>query len=144
MHGSLGVNLIIHPKTIKELGPALDEAIAELKFGSIGINAWTGVNYLISQNSWGAYPGHKLNDIQSGRGVVHNTFLFDKPQKSVARGLFYPFPRCLLHGEWHFSPKPAWFVTNKQAHVTGRRFTYYEANPGIRHLPGIFISALRG
>ena len=29
------------------------------------------------------FPGHTLEDIQSGRGVVHNAFLFDHPQKSV-------------------------------------------------------------
>ncbi len=142
--GTLGVNLIIHPQTMKELGPALDEAIAELRFGCIGINAWIGVGFLFSETPWGAFPGHPRNDIRSGTGVAHNSLLFDKPQKSVVRQPFYPFPRNLLHGEMHLSPKPAWFVTNKQAHVVGRRFTRFESHPGFRHLPGLFFAALRG
>jgi aldehyde dehydrogenase (NAD(P)+) len=142
--GTLGVNLIIHPQTMKELGPALDEAIAELRFGCIGINAWIGVGFLLAETPWGAFPGHPRTDIRSGTGVAHNSLLFDKPQKSVVRQPFYPFPRNLLHGEMHFSPKPAWFVTNKQAHVVGRRFTHFESRPGFRHLPALFFAALRG
>src|SRR5574341_628871 len=52
--GSLGVNLLIHPATLRQLGPALDEALARLRYGNIGVNTWTGVNYLLSQSSWGA------------------------------------------------------------------------------------------
>jgi aldehyde dehydrogenase (NAD(P)+) len=142
--GTLGVNLIIHPQTMKELGPALDDAIAELRYGCIGVNAWIGVGFLLSETPWGAYPGHPRNDIRSGTGVAHNSLLFDKPQKSVVRQPFYPFPRNLLHGEMHLSPKPPWFVTNKQEHTVGRRIARFEARPGWRHLPGIFLAALRG
>ncbi len=142
--GTLGANIIIHPKTIKELGSILEDAIADLRYGTIGINAWTGVGFLLSQTSWGAYPGHTHADVQSGIGVVHNSMLFDKPQKSIVRAPFYSFPRGLVHGEFHLSPKPAWFVTNKQAHTLGRRLFKFEAKPGFKHLPGIFIAALRG
>jgi aldehyde dehydrogenase (NAD(P)+) len=142
--GTLGANIIVHPETMKELGPKLDEAIAELRYGCIGINAWIGVGFLLSETPWGAFPGHARNDIRSGVGVAHNSLLFDQPQKSVIRQPFYPFPRNLLHGEFHLSPKPAWFVTNKQAHTVGRRITGFEARPGWRHLPGIFLAALRG
>jgi len=142
--GTLGVNLIIHPQTMKELGPVLDEAIADLRYGCIGINAWIGVGFLLAETPWGAFPGHARNDIRSGTGVAHNSLLFDKPQKAVVRQPFYPFPRNLLHGEMHISPKPAWFVTNKQAHVVGRRFTRFEARPGLTKLPALFLAALRG
>jgi aldehyde dehydrogenase (NAD(P)+) len=142
--GTLGVNLIIHPQTMKELGPALDEAIADLRYGCIGVNAWIGVGFLLAETPWGAYPGHSRNDIRSGTGVAHNSLLFDKPQKSVVRQPFYPFPRNLLHGELHLSPKPPWFVTHKQEHTVGRRMARFEARPGWRHLPGIFLAALRG
>jgi aldehyde dehydrogenase (NAD(P)+) len=142
--GTLGVNLIIHPQTMKELGPVLDEAIADLRYGCIGINAWIGMGFLLAETSWGAFPGHPRNDIRSGTGAAHNSLLFDKPQKSVVRQPFFPFPRNLLHGEMHFSPKPAWFVTNKQGAVIGRRFTRFEARPGFAKLPGLFLAALRG
>jgi aldehyde dehydrogenase (NAD(P)+) len=142
--GTLGANILIHPQTMKELGPALDTAIADLRYGCIGVNAWIGVGFLLSETTWGAYPGHPRNDIRSGTGVAHNSLLFDKPQKSVVRQPFFPFPRNLLHGELHLSPKPAWFVTNKQSHTVGRLIARFEARPGFRHLPGIFFAALRG
>ncbi len=142
--GTLGANLIIHPSTMKELGPALEDAIIELRYGCIAINTWTGVGFLLSQLTWGAFPGHARNDIQSGSGVVHNTHLFDRPQKSVVRAPFYPFPRGLLHGQTSTLPRPPWFITNKQAHQVTRKLTYFEADPSPLKLPGIFISALRG
>jgi aldehyde dehydrogenase (NAD(P)+) len=142
--GTLGANIIVHPVTMKELGPALESAIAELRYGCIGVNAWIGVGFLLSETTWGAFPGHPRNDIRSGTGVAHNSLLFDRPQKSVIRQPFFPFPRNLLHGEMHMSPKPAWFVTNKQSQNLGRRITRFEARPGLRHIPGIFLAALRG
>ena len=142
--GTLGANILIHPATIKELGAKFDRAVADLRYGCVAINSWTGVGFLLAQTTWGAYPGHPENDIQSGRGVVHNSFMFDKPQKSVIRQPFYPFPRNLRHGEIHSLPKPPWFVTNKQASHTARRLTMFEARPGPQHLAGIFMAALRG
>ena len=142
--GTLGANIIIHPKTIKELGSDLENIISELKYGSIGINTWCAMAFLTAECTWGAFPGHTANDIQSGNGVVHNTRLFDKPEKTVVYAPFSPFPRNLLKGEIHMFPKPPWFVTNKQAHNVSRRFTYFQAKPGPFHLPGLFFDALRG
>jgi aldehyde dehydrogenase (NAD(P)+) len=70
--------------------------------------------------------------------------MFDRPQKTVVRGSFYPFPRAWLHGEWHIAPKPLWFVTNKTAHITARRATQSAIEPRLRHLPAIFVPALFG
>ncbi len=142
--GTLGANLLIHPRTIQELGTDFDDALAELRYGCIAINTWTGVGFLLAQASWGAYPGHARNDIQSGSGVVHNSLLFDRPQKSIVRAPFYPFPRGLSHGQPAILPKPPWFITNKRAHEVTRQLTYFEAAPSPLKLPGIFFSALRG
>jgi len=142
--GTLGANIIIHPKTVKDLGPVLDEAIADLRYGCIGVNAWTGVGFLLAPSTWGAYPGHRRDDIQSGQGVVHNTYFFDRAQKSVIRAPFYPYPRSYLHGQFTLLPRPPWFATNKQAANIGRRLVAFEAKSGWSHLPGIFFDALRG
>ncbi len=142
--GTLGANVLIHPTTMKELGGRLEDEIARMRYGCIALNAWTGVGFLISQTSWGAFPGHTLPDIQSGLGTVHNTFLFDRPQKSVVRQSFYPMPRGLFHGAFAILPKPPWFVTNKTGAETCRRFVELEAQPSPWKLPGIFLSALRG
>jgi aldehyde dehydrogenase (NAD(P)+) len=142
--GTLGANVLIHPATQKELGPDFEEAIARLRYGCIAVNAWTGVGFLLAQTTWGAFPGHTPSDIQSGTGVVHNTLMFDRPQKTVVRAPFYPFPRGALHGSAAILPKPPWFVTNKRADETMRKLTDFEAAPSPLKLPGIFMSALRG
>ena len=144
LHGTLGVNLVIHPKTIAELGPLFEDAIADLRYGTVAINAWTGLGYLTPRATWGAFPGHPVNDVQSGIGVVHNALLLERPQKTVVRGPFRRFPRSVAHGELALSPRPPWFVTNRTAEVTGRRLTRYAADGRLRHFPGIFASALRG
>ncbi|MGW6457139.1 aldehyde dehydrogenase family protein [Streptomyces sp. NPDC055078] len=142
--GTLGVNLIAHPRTLSALGPALDEAIARLRYGTVAVNAWTGVGYLTATASWGAFPGHTVDDVQSGIGVVHNAVLLDGPERTVVRGPFRPAPRSVLHGEPSISPKPPWFVTNRTAATTGRLLTGFAAGPRWTALPGIFASALRG
>ncbi|MPY80623.1 MAG: aldehyde dehydrogenase family protein [Actinophytocola sp.] len=142
--GTLGVNLVAHPRTIAELGSALDEAIAELRYGTVAVNAWTGVGYLTATATWGAYPGHRVDDVQSGIGVVHNAVLLDGPERTVVRGPFRPAPRSVLHGEMSISPKPPWFVTNRTAATTGRLLTDFAAAPRLSALPRIFASALRG
>jgi aldehyde dehydrogenase (NAD(P)+) len=142
--GTLGANIIAHPSTLSELGARFDETIAEMRYGTVAINAWTGVGYLSPRASWGAFPGHTSTDIQSGVGVVHNALLLEDPERSVVRGPFRPAPRSVINGELALSPKPAWFVTNRTAATTGRRLVEFTANPGWGRLPGIFASALRG
>ncbi|HEX7821758.1 MAG TPA: aldehyde dehydrogenase family protein [Sphingobium sp.] len=142
--GTLGVNLIADPRTIRTLGPALEEAIAQLRYGTVGLNAWTGVGYLTARATWGAFPGHTLEDVQSGIGVVHNALLLDSPERTVLRGPFRPAPRAIAHGELSLSPRPPWFVMNRTAAVTGRLLTRFAAAPRWTALPRIFASALRG
>lgn len=89
-------------------------------------------------------PGHTVDDIQSGIGTVHNTLLFDRPQKTVVQAPFRPFPRGLRHGSLWLSPRPPWFVTNKTAATATRRLTYYAADGKLSRLVGIFTSVVRG
>ena len=142
--GTLGMTILVHPKTLTAMGDRFWDAVARLRYGTVGVNVWSGVGFLIAQASWGAFPGHDRDDIQSGSGVVHNALLFDRPQKSVVQGPFAPFPRSLLLGETHTAPKPIWFVTNDQAETTARRLTHFAASPSPLKLPGIFAAALRG
>ncbi|MDQ6848334.1 MAG: aldehyde dehydrogenase family protein [Candidatus Dormibacteraeota bacterium] len=142
--GTLGANIIIHPSTARRHAAALDRAVARLRYGCIGVNAWTGVGFLLAQVSWGAFPGHTLDDIQSGIGVVHNSLLFDRPEKSVVRAPFHPYPRSVVHGHPTLLPKPPWFVSHRQAHRVVERLTQFQADPSARHVPGIFLAALRG
>jgi aldehyde dehydrogenase (NAD(P)+) len=126
LHGTLGANVIVHPATLRERGALIDDAIAELRYGCVGVNAWTGVGYFVNETPWGAYPGHTLDDIQSGIGVVHNSYLLQGTEKSVVYAPFAPFPRSFLTGEFTLLPKPPWFVTNRRQAEIGRALCDFE------------------
>jgi len=143
LHGTLGAAILIHPKTMRELGAAFEGAMAELRYGCITVNAWPGVGFTLATASWGAHPGNSLEDVGSGIGVVHNAYLFDKPQKTVVRAPFAPFPRSFGDGERTLLPTPPWFVTHRRAETVGRKFFAYTAKPSLLRLAATAIAAMR-
>ena len=54
--GTLSMTLLIDDKTRKSMGTAFDDAIAKLKYGGIGVNAWAGVVYGLVTPTWVALP----------------------------------------------------------------------------------------
>ena len=131
--GTLSMTILIDPRTAGRaaVAAALDRAVADLRYGSIGVNAWHALSFAFATTTWGAYPGHEATDIQSGRGIVGNAFLFARPQKSVVRGPFVA------------SPPPAWFATNPHGSDVMRRLLRFEADPSWWALPGLLRAALR-
>ncbi len=143
--GTLGANILIRPETLRQIGQRrFDEIIAKLRYGTISINAWTGLGFLLPHASWGAFPGHTLDNVQSGIGAVHNTMLFDRAQRTVVQAPFSPFPRNLLSLSFTLLPRPPWFITNRRANVLGRLLTRFQADPSFAKLFAIFANALRG
>lgn len=130
--GTLSTTLICDPRTMKDpdAGLALEQAVADLRYGSIGVNLWHAMSYAFASTSWGAYPGHPITDIQSGSGVVGNSYLFARPQKSVVRGPFVA------------KPAPVWFATNHNAGVVMRKLLAFEGAPSWSKLPGLVASSL--
>jgi len=144
LRGTLGANIVIHPRTRAELGDRFEQILTDFHYGCIAVNTWTGLGFLLTQTPWGAFPGHPLNDIQSGTGFVHNTFLFDRAERTVVYAPFRPFPRNLLHGSMTLLPRPPWFITNKRADKIGRHLVEFQYRPSWLKLPGIFFHALLG
>ncbi len=130
--GTLSINVIVDPRTEKALGETFEQAVADLRYGGISINCWTGLNYGLVNATWGAFPGHPLDDIESGQGVVHNGLLLDHPQKSVVRAPFV------------MKPTPAWFTDHKNNLALGKAMTKFEGNPSWLKVPGIALTALKG
>lgn len=111
----------------------MEQAIADLRYGTVAVNYWAATGYAVGITTWGAFPGHALNDIQSGTGVVHNTLMFSRPQKSVLRAPFRAFP------------VPVWFVTHGAAARNAfRKLTMLEAAPSPLKVPSIIMTALLG
>lgn len=136
MWGTLGCSLIVHPKSLDdpEVGRAVEQAIADLRYGTVAVNHWSALGFLLGSTPWGAYPGHTLDDVQSGIGFVHNSMMLNEAdiEKTVARGPF------------RMPVKPTWFVTNKTAHKSGEMFARLMAKPSWGKLPGLITTALRG
>lgn len=131
--GSLSATILIHPKSLRdpEVVLALDQALADLEYGSIGVNVWSALSYALVSTPWGAFPGHPRNDIRSGTGFVHNTYLYDRPQKSVVRAPFRSFP------------EPLWHSGQRTGHIASQRLLAYELEPSWKAVPGMVAAALR-
>jgi hypothetical protein len=133
--GTLNVTLLVHPESLKDpqIAQAVESAIANLRYGSIGVNYWAGISFALGTTTWGGFGGHPIYDIQSGNGVVHNTLMFARPQKSVLRAPF------------RSSPTPTWFASEG---AKGRnvfpKLVQFEASPSPFKVPGILWSALKG
>ena len=125
--GTLNVTLVIHPKSLRDPATqaAFERALANLRFGTVSVNHWAGVCFGLMTSTWGAFPGHDLYHIESGFGVVHNTLMFGRPQKTVVRAPFRAWP------------KPPWFSNHASAHKLGRALTEFEAHPSVWKLPEI-------
>jgi acyl-CoA reductase-like NAD-dependent aldehyde dehydrogenase len=130
--GTLSCTVLVHPSTARDYAAAFDRAIATLRYGGIGVNCWAAIVYGLVSTTWGAFPGHSPEDIQSGTGVVHNTYLFDHPQKSVVRAPF------------RIMPKPVWFPDHKNLAKMARKLTFMEASPSWGKLFGVAFEALKG
>ncbi len=131
LRGSLNATLLVDNATFKAERPIIERAIDDLCYGTIGLNVWGAVGFPLGLTPWGAFPGHSLDDIGSGRGFVHNARLVDRPQKTVARAPFV------------LVPKPAWSVFHSHSATTLRRSTAFEARPAWHRLPALFAAAAR-
>ncbi len=130
--GTLAACVLIHPNIESALGGALDEAIEDLRYGTVAVNHWSALSYVLGSPGWGGSPGRTPSDIQSGIGMVHNSFLLDEPEKNVLRGPFRVWP------------KPPWFVTNRRTDRIFPKMIPLEARPGLRKTLSVAMTAIRG
>jgi Aldehyde dehydrogenase family len=130
--GTLSCTLLIDGKTQRQYPAELDTAIAQLRYGTIGVNIWSGAIFYVGSTTWGAYPGNSLDNIGSGIGCVHNTYLFDRPQKSV---FYAPF---------RIFPTPIWFATHRNLRSLAQKLIKFEAAPSWASLVPVVLAAVRG
>lgn len=111
---------------------AFEQAVADLRYGSVAVNHWPGLSYGMVTTVWGAYPGHTLDDVRSGIGFVHNSLMLENPQKTV------------IWGPFTVSPKPPWFSTHRNGHNVARKLVKFEYAPSFAKFASIAASALKG
>lgn len=145
--GTLGANILIDPDTLAQLGADFEDALVELRYGTIAVNAWTAFGFLTPTATWGAFPGGTIDDAPSGIGVVHNAFLLDDVERTIVRGPFRPFPRSIggLGGGGTFSvlPKPPWFVSSRTGAAVSEGFTRFRADGSWVKVLGTLVRAFR-
>ncbi len=131
--GTLSATLVVHPRTLKDprLGPAVERAIARLRYGTVGVNAWSGLSFSLGSTPWGAHPSSTPADIQSGTGWVHNAFMLEGIEKTVLR-----HPLTIV-------PKPATFSSHRTVLPLMRRLTALEERASWTRVPGVIAAAMR-
>lgn len=132
--GTLGVTLLVQPRSLADpaTATAVERAITDLRYGTVAVNIWAASAFGLVSPPWGAFPADDLTDTQSGRGFVHNTYLFTQPQKTVMRAPFRTWP------------KPPWFVTHRKSREALAAATHLNATPDPRILPGLLAAAVQG
>jgi Aldehyde dehydrogenase family len=130
--GTLSCTVLIDRRSQHLFRTGFEEAIAQLKYGSIGVNIWSGALFLMPEIPWGAFPGNLPEQIGSGVGFVHNTALIDAPLKAV---VYAPF---------RIWPTPCWFVGHRTLAQVGQRLVQFESNPGWLPLLSTIAAALKG
>ncbi len=130
--GTLNCCIIIHPKLEKDatVGRALDRAIVELRYGTVAINVWPAVCYGVTSLPWGGHPSATLEDIQSGLGWVHNTYMLGGIEKSIIRSPVKMWP------------DPVWFSDNPASTKMGADLVNMEASPSWLKVPSLVLKAL--
>lgn len=104
--GTLNATVLIHPETaaLPAVDEQLESAIAGLRYGTVSINHWPGIDFGMMSTPWGGFPGGTPDDPQSGLGFVHNTLMFGGIEKAVVESPFYS------------EQIPPWFVTAEGSH----------------------------
>jgi acyl-CoA reductase-like NAD-dependent aldehyde dehydrogenase len=130
--GNLCATIVIHPQQLQDplVAAAVNQAIADLRYGSVIVNHWGALAYYLAITPWGAIPGNQPADIQSGIGKVHNPLMFDEPIKSV---LWAPFISI---------PDP-YRADAKRSYRYYRQDTRYQHTPSIVNLAKLLWAAVR-
>ena len=132
--GTLGASLMLPPALRRRADGkvAVDQMLADLRYGTVAINYWSALSFALMSPAWGGFPTATLEDPQSGIDWVHNTFMLPDVEKTVVEG-----PITM----W---PKPLWMPTNRASEEVGWKVVKMYEQPSVWKIPSLLISALKG
>ena len=130
--GNLGATVIFKKYKNKKYKHITDLYINKLKYGTVAINEWSAIGFIIPTLPWGGFPGNKDNDIQSGQDFVHNSLFFESAQNGI------------VYSKFRMSNiiDPLWFVTNKKGKKVFKNLTYFQIDKTIKNFIKLGISAV--
>ena len=131
--GTLAAGIVVHPRTMKDptTGAAVERAIGRLRYGSVNLNAWSGLLFAFCSPPWGGHPSSSRADIQSGMGFVHNTSMLEGIEKAVMR---HPIT---------MKPKPSYSISHRTSHQLMRRMTALDQEASWTRVPAVLGAAMR-
>ena len=130
--GNLGATVLIKKYNNKKIKPITNTYVDNLKYGTVAINEWSAIGFIIPTLPWGGYPGNKDNDIQSGQDFVHNSMFFESPLNGV------------VYSKFRMSNiiDPLWFVTNKKGKKVFKNLTYFQIDKSFSNFIKLALSAV--
>ena len=130
--GNLGVTVLFKKYNKKANEPIKNLYINNLKYGTVAINEWSAIGFIIPTLPWGGYPGNKENDIQSGQDFVHNSMFFESPLNGI------------VYSKFRMSNiiDPLWFVTNKKGKKVFKNLTYFQIEKSFVNFIKLAASAV--
>ena len=133
LRGTLGCTLVAHP----HLRRSAEGEAAFQRPGGPGVRhdrcqLLVRPGLCDDESALGGLSRADLADPQSGVGFVHNTYMFDRPLKTILSG---PLTQPL---------KPLWFAGNKAAPKVSRKVVQLYHRPSVLKIPGLLLAALGG
>ena len=110
----------------------LDECTDRLRYGVVSQNQWSGVVFALMSPPWGGHPSSTRQDIQSGTGWVHNSFMLTGIEKTVLES-----PLVVL-------PKPVWLASHPAPESVAWSLCRIFQNPSMWNLTTLGYHAMKG
>ena len=130
--GNLGATVLFKKYKTKKNIPITNKYVDKLQYGTVAINEWSAIGFIIPALPWGGYPGNRDNDIQSGKDFVHNSLFFESVQNGV---VYSKFRMSTLID-------PLWFVTNKKGKKVFKNLTYFQIDKSIKNFIKLAFSSV--
>ncbi len=129
--GTLAASIVVHPASMKDpqVAAAVDQAIADLHYGSIAINQSGLLPFYLTLTPWGGYPGSDIYDVQSGIGFMNNPLMFDRVQKSVVYAEFS-------------TPVDPFLANTSNSYLFYRQDTRFQSTPSVGNLLNLVWRAM--
>ena len=117
--GDLSCLILVDSKTRCLMERKLAQTITELQYGTVALNIYAGLAFASGVTPCGSYLNGKAD---TGTGWVHNSFFFDKPEKTVMEGPFIPS-----------TPQP-WVQPFPNLYGVGQAMFELDLEPNLTHM----------
>jgi len=110
----------------------LEECTDRLRYGVVAQNQWSGVVFALMSPPWGGHPSSSRQNIQSGVGWVHNSFMLTGIEKTV------------LESPLVVRPKPVWLASHTAPETVAWSLCRLFQNPSLWNISTLSYHAVKG